>query len=341
MSKRISDFLSSVGMMVLGVSLVFVGSITFTAKPVEKIIDNSPVTQVEPFKRGGDELLPVLPVSRPAIPLLSTSSSEFVGTTTAAVIMVVDDQSNAILYKKNSDEVRSLASITKLMSALVLTDLDIDWATTTVITEEDSDPSSHHLGVGEEYTVEELWKVALIGSSNSAIRAMVRVSGLTEEEFVKKMNEKAKALGLNSLQFADPTGLNSRNMGKAVDVLRLLKFALKNEHISETLQMTEYYLLPLNKKTKRHVWSTNWLLTNWVYNNFDKDVLVGKTGFIEQSGYNFVVRIPGNKSHVIRVVILGAGSNELRFSEARDIAEWIFGNYVWPDDENYANISGR
>lgn len=341
MSKRVTDFLSSVGMMVLGVTLVFVGSITFTARPVEKIIDNSPVAQVEPFKKGGDELLPVLPVSRPAIPVLNASSSDYSGKLTAVTVMVVDDQSNAILYKKNPDEVRSLASITKLMSAMVLSDLSLDWATSTLITDEDSDVSSHHLGVGESYTLDDLWKVALIGSSNSAVRALVRSTGLTEEEFAKKMNEKAAALGLNSLQFVEPTGLNSRNMGKAVDVLRLLKAALKEEKISETLKMAEYYADPLNKNTKRHVWSTNWLLTNWVYNNFDKDVLVGKTGFIEQSGYNFVVRIPGDKSHVIRVVILGAESNELRFSEARDLAEWIFSNYVWPDDENYAALTVR
>jgi D-alanyl-D-alanine endopeptidase (penicillin-binding protein 7) len=341
MNKRVVDFLSSVGVMVLGVTLVFVGSITFTARPVEKILDQSSVAQVEPFKKGGDELLPVLPVSRPAIPLLNSSSTEYTGTLTATTVMVVDDLSNAILYKKNPDEVRSLASITKLMSALVVSDLSLDWTTSTVITDEDYDPSSHHLIVGEEYTLEDLWRVALVGSSNSAVRALVRATGLTEDEFAKKMNEKASALGLNSLQFVEPTGLNSKNMGKAVDILRLLKAALKEERIAETLKMAEYYAQPLNKKTKRHVWSTDWLLTNWVPNNFDKDVLVGKTGYIEQSGYNFVVRIPGQKSHVIRVVILGAESNELRFSEARDLAEWIFSNYVWPDDEDFAKLTTR
>ena len=337
MSKKITDFLSSVGVMVLGVGLVFLGSINFTASPVKRIVDELPVTKAEPFRRGGDEMLPVLPVSRPAVPLPKVAGKVFEGQLSAVTAMAVDDQSNAIIFKKNTDEVRSLASITKLMSALVLSDLDLDWSSSTVITEDDADPSSHHLTIGEEYTLEDLWRVALVGSSNSAIRALVRASGLSEEEFAKKMNERAEALGLNSFQFVEPTGLDSRNMGRAVDVLRLLKITLKNEHISETLKMSEYFAVPKNKKANHHVWSTDWLLTNWIPNDFDKDVLAGKTGYIEQSGYNFVVRIPGPKLHVLRVVILGAASNEQRFTEARDLAEWIFSNYLWPDDAEYEN----
>jgi D-alanyl-D-alanine endopeptidase (penicillin-binding protein 7) len=326
--------------MILGVGLVFVGSVTFTARPIKNIVDSLPVSQAEPFKKGGDELLPVLPVSRPAVPLPRVNEIVYDGKLTAATVLVVDDQSNAVLFKKNIDEVRSLASITKLMTALVLADLEIDWTTSTIITEADSDPSSHHLIVGEEYTLESLWKVALIGSSNSAIRALVRSVGFTEEEFAKKMNEKAGALGLSTLQFVESTGLDSRNMGKGLDVLRLLKAALKIEKISDTLGTAEYYAEPLNKKVKHRVWSTDWLLTNWIPNDFDKDVLVGKTGYIEQSGYNFVVRVPGEKTHVVRTVILGASSNEERFTEARDISKWVFKNYVWPDDEGYDVIVG-
>jgi D-alanyl-D-alanine endopeptidase (penicillin-binding protein 7) len=250
--------------------------------------------------------------------------------------MVVDDQTNAVLFKKNPDEVRSLASITKLMSTLVLSELPLSMDSSTVITEDDYDPFSHHIEVGQTYTLDELWKIALVGSSNSAIRTLVRASGFNEADFALKMNEKAKALGLNTLRFVEPTGLDSRNMGTAPDVLRLLKFALKEDKISDALHLPEYYVTKAKKK--QHVWSTNWLLTNWVPNKFDKDVLVGKTGYIDLSGYNFVARIPGPKNHVLRVVVLGAATNEARFSEARDLAEWVFENYSWPDDENYNTL---
>jgi D-alanyl-D-alanine carboxypeptidase len=83
--------------------------------------------------------------------------------------------------------------------------------------------------------------------------------------------------------------------------------------------------------------STDWLLTKWVPHNFPKDQVVGKTGYIKDSGYNFVAQITDTKKHTIRVVVLGASSNESRFSEARDVAEWAFANYIWPDEKNYGS----
>lgn len=333
MSQKVIDFLSSVGIMVFGVGLLFFSSVTLTSNPVHNFVSNLPTSNVRPFAEVGGDVAAVLPSSRPAIPLLRTST-EYNLPVTAESAAVVDDQTNVILFKKNASEIRSLASITKLMSALVLTDLPLSWSSSTIVTEEDSDPFSHHFVTGETYKIEDLWKVALIGSSNSAVRSLVRATGLTEQEFVEKMNQKAEALGLNSLRFVEPTGLDSRNMGNAVDVLKLLKAALKNDRITEALSMPEYYFV--EGKKRKHVWTTNWLLTNWIPNSFDKDVLSGKTGFIDQSGYNFVGRIPGQNNHVLRVVILGAATNEARFAEARDMSEWVFANHVWPDEAEYA-----
>ncbi|MEK7624838.1 MAG: hypothetical protein AAB467_00635, partial [Patescibacteria group bacterium] len=137
----------------------------------------------------------------------------------------------------------------------------------------------------------------------------------------------------------EPSGLDSRNMGKAGDVLRLLKISLQADRISEALRQPDYFATPQNGKKSHQVWSTDWLLTNWIPNNFNKEILAGKTGFIEESGYNFVVRVPGSGSHIIRVVILGAATNEARFIEARDLSEWIFANFVWPEDDEYHSLA--
>lgn len=338
MSPKITDFLSSVGMMVFGVGLLFFSSITLTARPVQNFVSSLPESSIRPFAEG-DFRVQVLPVSRPLLPMLREKNLMYSATMTAKTAMVVDDQTNVILYKKNTDEVRSLASVSKLMSALVLNDLINDWTTSTIITDEDVDPSSHHLFVGERYTLIDLWNVALIGSSNSAIHALVRATGLNEAEFAVKMNEKANVLGLSSLRFVEPTGLDSRNMGKAVDILQLLKISLKVDRIAAALRLTDYYANPQNGKRKHQVWSTDWLLTNWIPNTFDKEILVGKTGFIDQSGYNFVVKVPGKKFHTIRVVILGANSNEARFIEAKNLSEWTFENFVWPEDEEYHRLA--
>lgn len=339
MSQKMIDFLSSVGMMVFGIGLLFFCSITLTASPVQSLTAQLPTAHFQHFKAGGDLSLPALPISHPTVPLLN-DKADFNGEISASSAVVVDDESNTVLFKKNPTEIRPLASITKLMTALVLNDLPINWNSSTIITEDDADPFSHHLEVGEKYTLAELWNVALIGSSNSAIHALVRMTGFTVDQFAEKMNAKARALGLGSLNFVEPTGLDSRNMGDAIDILRLFKEALKVSRISETLQTPEYYATPIGGKKKHQVWSTNWLLTGWIPNDFDKDVLVGKTGFIDESGYNFIVRLPGQKSHVVRAIVLGAATNEARFTEARDLGAWVLQNYLWPDDTGYSDLAG-
>ncbi|MBI5729492.1 MAG: D-alanyl-D-alanine carboxypeptidase [Candidatus Magasanikbacteria bacterium] len=348
MSEKITNFLSSFGLMITGVLILFAGTVsgTIVRRPVAPVArlpsveSRSTPTVVAthapvPAPEGGD--IPVVfPVSRPSVPLLK-EAVEFGGPLTAAAVVVVDDDTNTVLYQKNVNAVRPLASITKLMSALVLSDLPMRWASTTMVAEDDLiDASSHQVSAGESYTLDNLWQVALIGSSNSAIHALVRMSGLSPEQFVRKMNDKARSLGLASLRFVEPTGLDDQNVGTALDIARLLKAALKVDRIYRTLQTGEYYATPLNKSTKHRVWTTNWLLTNWVPNRFDKDLLVGKTGYIATSGYNFSVRITGARDHAIRVVVLGAASNEARFGEAKSLAEWAFGHYVWPDDAGYA-----
>jgi len=338
MSKKLSEFLFSFGFIIAGVVLLFVGTISFSSIKFKSLVVVSLPTSHERVeaKEGGDITATSLPVSRPAVPLPKDNSS-YTGTITAITALVVDDKSNTVLYKKSIEEVRSLASITKLMSALVLVDLPIDWTTTTIILEDDADSSSHHVNVGEEFTLEDLWHVALIGSSNSAIKSLVRASGLSEEEFVARMNKKAVDIDF-SLRFVEPTGLEGGNMGSSLAVARLLKEALKVEKIYRTLQIGEYYARPLNQDKPRRVWSTDWLLTSWIPSIFTPEQIVGKTGYIIESGYNFTVRLSDGHGHVVRVAILGSGSNESRFSEARDLALWAFDNYLWPDDEGYDKL---
>lgn len=324
--------------MIVGVALLFFGSVSFVhVRPSLVVVAVAPIIESHPVSStvvmGGDVPI-VFPVSRPAVPILR-EAIEFGNPLTAVSAVVVDDDTNTVLFKKNADDAHPLASISKLMTALVLSDLPIKWASTTTVSADDIDPSSHQINSGEVYTLDDLWHVALIGSSNSAVHVLVRSSGLSKDQFVAKMNQKAKALGLNSLHFVEPTGLDGRNVGSAIDISRLLKTALKVDRIYRALQTGEYYAMPLNSSAKHRVWTTNWLLTNWVPNRFDKDLLVGKTGYITGSGYNFSVRITGGHDHAIRVVVLGTASNEARFNEAKILAEWTFSHYAWPDDVGY------
>lgn len=286
---------------------------------------------------GGDVYLENLPASKPAVPL-AKDKVVFSGSSTAAEAIVVDTKTKTVLFSKNTGEVRSLASITKLMTAMVLMDLPVDWASTTVIMDDDV-AGDHHVNVGEKFTLEDLWHVALIGSSNASINALVRNSGISKEAFVGLMNAKAKDLRLASARFSEPTGLSGKNMANALDTAKLLIDALKFDKIFTTVQTGEYYVQPLNGNKLRRVWTTNWLLTNWIPNNFKVENIAGKTGYIDDSGYNFVVSLSNEKKHGITVVIFGAATNEARFSEARDLAEWTFDHYLWPDEVGYENLT--
>ena len=303
-------------------------------QPVAVSFPTAGVRQVE---QGGDLPVAQLPASQPTMPLRNKGSQDFNGDLTAVSALVVDDKTDTVLFSKNADEVRPLASITKLMSAMVLLELPIDWSTSTVVQAEDIDVDNH-INVGEEFVLNDLWNIALIGSSNNSIKALVRSSGISEDNFVTLMNKKAQNLGLSSAHFVEPTGLDPGNVASAADAAKLLKEALKYNKILKTMQVGEYYAHPLNQDKSRRVWTTNLLLTNWVPNDFKVENIVGKTGYIDDSRYNFVVRLGDNYGHALRVVILGAGSNDLRFSEARDLAEWTLNDYLWPDQDGYSQL---
>jgi len=334
MTKKVFDFFSSFGMMLAGLCLLFIFSVSFYKTTNISLPKSGARNWL-----GGDVEINVLPVSHPLVPLAKKDQKEFKDNLTAISALVVDDRTDTILWEKNSKEIRPLASITKLMSALVFLDLPMKWNTPTEITSDDDISSSHAVQAGDKLTANELWQVALVGSSNAAINALVRASGLSEEDFVNKMDIKAKNLRLNSLQFTDPTGLDSGNRGNAVDIIRLLKIALQQDKIYSALKVEEYNVRLAGQGKPRRVWSTNWLLIGWVPSEFKTGQIVGKTGYIGDSGYNFVVRLEEKEKKAVRVIILGASSNETRFTEARDLAAWAFENYLWPGDADYNELA--
>jgi D-alanyl-D-alanine carboxypeptidase len=334
--KRATDFLFSFGLMMLGVGLLFAFTVSFTPSPKQCQYKFFPKSH--PRLAIGGDAEQKLPPSRPTVPL-AKDNSVYTATFTAFSAYAIDEKTGTVLYEKNSDEVRPLASISKIMSAIILMDLPMDWSSTTTVLETDCDSSSHHLIAGEIFTLDDLWSAGLVGSSNSAIRALVRVSGLSNEEFLNKMNAKAKAMGFKTFYFTDPTGLDAGSVGSAREVAGLLRETLRFEKISQTMKIGELYIQPVNKSKPRRVWSTNWLLTKWIPSDFDQNSICGKTGFIGDARYNFAVRVGDKDGHNIIVAVLGSVSNEARFTEARDIADWVFDEYVWPDEAPYDTLS--
>ena len=268
-------------------------------------------------------------VEAPPLPPIPTLVGELpaVDTLDAEVIIVKDLATDVVLFSKQAYKEHPIASVTKLMSALVLLERDLDWDAQAVVSGDDVVDT--HMYAGDTYTVEELWRAGLIASSNKAILTLADASGWTREQFLARMNERAIELGMTQTYFTEPTGLDDGNVSTAADLILLLRAALGQDKIRETLLLPEHNLFSDARGKKHHMWNTNWMLLRWVPHEFTMNG--GKTGFIEASGYNFVSRLTNNQGKTVDVVVLGAPIHESRFTVTNDIATAVFDAYRWPE----------
>lgn len=242
--------------------------------------------------------------------------------------IAIDNSTNEIILQKKAETVRPIASITKLMTALVLIDFDFDWSKVIKISREDSRNSARSkLKMGETFYAKDLFYISLICSDNRAARALARESGVSMERFVELMNEKAKTLGLYNTKFHEVTGLSEENTSTASDCARLVNAALKEKLIATACTTYRYSYRSLNHKRRRNIVNTNrLLLSRW-------HVEGGKTGFIQESGYCLATRMVDRAGHDITVVVLGAPGPSRRFTAARRLADWTFRNLERFDKE--------
>lgn len=248
---------------------------------------------------------------------------------TARSIVVRDVASGMILVEKNSYEPRPIASITKLMSALVMLERNPSWTATTTVVE--GELIDTHMYSGDTYTYDELWVSGLVASSNKAIMSLSDAIGWNRSAFIERMNQKSKEIGMEEAGFAEPTGLDEANYATAVDVAALLREALDHEDINRAVNTNEITLYSAERGKSHHMWNTNWLQLGWIPS--DLKVVGGKTGYIQASGYNLAVRLENEQGVQLDVIILGAEKHEDRFTEARDSALWAFNNFAWPNEK--------
>lgn len=279
------------------------------------------VKEYRPYVIGGDVVSTIrIPEKRDMFIPFDTRLISAVG------VIVKDMGTGQVLFGKNEYEPRSLASVTKLMSAMVFEEYISDWSVTVPAPADTIFDS--HVFPGETATLSEWYQVALVVSSNRAILALVDGSGHTREEFVSRMNEKAVELGMSDTTFTEPTGIDPGNISTASDAALLLNDALHNERIFNTLSLRSVEYTSSVTKKQKTMWSTNWLLTDWVHSTFVEPI-IGKTGYILESDYNFVGKFAKDADQSIEVIVLGSHDEESRFTDATALAEWVFTNYEW------------
>jgi D-alanyl-D-alanine endopeptidase (penicillin-binding protein 7) len=237
----------------------------------------------------------------------------------AAAAIIFDPETGQVLWEENGQSKRSIASITKVMTAVVFLENDPDLSQQ--ITVERSDvyaASTTYLRANDRISLDHLLHLTLIASDNAAARALARSSSHGSiASFVERMNEKAIELGLESTTFADPSGLNPANISSAYDLSRLITFASADERIAPIMRMPEFTA----RTNRRSVVIRN---TNHLVRGGEVDVLGGKTGFISKAGYCLatLLRLP-QSNHQVAVVVLGAASNNGRFWETRHLFNWL------------------
>jgi D-alanyl-D-alanine endopeptidase (penicillin-binding protein 7) len=236
----------------------------------------------------------------------------------AAAAIIFNPDTGQVLWQENAQDKRSIASITKVMTALVFMEDNPDLSQT--ITMERADTyaaSTTYLRTNERVTLDNVLHLTLIASDNAAARALSRVSHGGTASFIERMNSKALELGLESTTFSDPSGLKAENVSSAYDLSRLISFAAADPRIGPIMRMAEHKVTTSRRTISIH--NTNRLLLGG-----DVDVLGGKTGFINKSGYCLatLLRMP-QTNHQVAVVVLGATSNTGRFWETRHLFNWL------------------
>jgi D-alanyl-D-alanine endopeptidase (penicillin-binding protein 7) len=246
------------------------------------------------------------------------ASGDIVPDLRAAAAIVYDPETNQVIWEENSQSQRSIASITKMMTAVVFMESDPDIAEPVTVARSDVfQASTTHLHSNDHVTTDDLLHLLLIASDNAAARALARVSPLGYEGFVARMNTKAAELGLENTHYADPSGLLSENVSSAYDLARLITYISGDERITSIMRTPEYTVYSGRRAITFH--STNHLL-----GRSDVDVRAGKTGFISKSGYCLatLLRLP-QSTRQYAVVVLGARSNAGRFMETENLFAWM------------------
>ena len=236
----------------------------------------------------------------------------------AEAAIVYDPTTGEVLWENHAQDQRSMASITKVMTALVFLESGAPMSTLVTVQRSDvSRASTTYLRTGFKLTADDLLNLLLVGSDNAAARALARISPYGSEGFITKMNEKATELGQANTRYADPSGLLAANVSSAYDLARLIAHAAADERVGGIMRQTSY--TTHSGKTTITARSTNQIVRTG-----DIDVVGGKTGFISRSGYCLatLLRLPQTGQQVA-VVVLGAKSNASRFWETRHLFNWM------------------
>ena len=236
----------------------------------------------------------------------------------SSVAFVVDQDTNEVLFRKNELAVLPIASITKLMTGLLISEAKLPMDEMITIADEDVDTekgSSSRLRVGTELSRGELLHLALMSSENRAAHALGRSYPGGLPVFVRLMNVRAKTLGMQDTRFVEPTGLSSKNQSSARDLATLVNVAYGDPALRE-LSTSTGYQVEVGSRTLQYN-NTNRLVKNPAW-----DIGLQKTGYISEAGQCLVMqaKVAGRK---LIMVFLDSAGKLSRLGDAERVKRWV------------------
>ncbi len=242
----------------------------------------------------------------------------------SSVAYVIDQDTNEVLVSKNDQAVLPIASITKLMTGVVISEAKLSMHESITITQDDVDTekgSSSRLKVGTTLTRGELLHLSLMASENRAAHALGRTYPGGLQAFVDLMNAKAAALGMRDTRYIEPTGLSSKNQSSAKDLATLVSLAYQDPILRE-LSTSPSHQVEVGKHT------LNYKTTNRLIKNPNWDIGLQKTGYISEAGQCLVMqaKIAGRK---LIMVFLDSAGKLSRVADAERVRKWVEVNHAF------------
>ncbi|HTX23685.1 MAG TPA: D-alanyl-D-alanine endopeptidase [Steroidobacteraceae bacterium] len=232
--------------------------------------------------------------------------------------LVLDASDSTVLYARRADVAQPIASITKLLTALVVVDAGQSLDEVLEVTRDDcaiGRGAYSRLSVGTELTRGDLLHLALMSSENRAAHALARNYPGGTPAFVRAMNAKAAALGMTSARFVEPTGLSSDNVASAQDLSKLVAAASHNATIREYSTDRSYEV-----RVGRH--RVQFRNTDSLVSNPAWDIIVQKTGYISEAGRCLVMQAVIEGRSVV-IVLLNSFGKYTRVADARRVRRWM------------------
>ncbi len=234
------------------------------------------------------------------------------------VALVIDQETHQVLFSKNDSAVLPIASLTKLMTGLVIADAKLDMDAPITITRDDVDTykgSRSRLAVGSTLSRRELMHLALMSSENRAAHALGRTYPGGLQAFVRLMNQKAAALGMADTHYVEPTGLSSENRSSARDLATLVSVAYQRP-ILRDLSTSPAHEVDLGRRTLQYNNS------NRLIRNPDWDIGLQKTGYISEAGRCLVMQATVAGRQLI-MVFLDSDGTIARVQDAERVRRWV------------------